>query len=86
MDSLEKKESPESAGPEITKKMVRERTTKKIVYKAFLIFSIYFINNPSLRTRLPGLAGLNYVRNFSSITEAVLLTMIDLNSKNISEH
>lgn len=29
MDSLEKKESPESAGPEITKKMVRERTTKK---------------------------------------------------------
>ncbi|ECC0375691.1 transcriptional regulator, partial [Salmonella enterica subsp. enterica serovar Anatum] len=26
MDSLEKKESTESAGPEITKKMVRERT------------------------------------------------------------
>ncbi|ECF1666711.1 transcriptional regulator, partial [Salmonella enterica subsp. enterica serovar Heidelberg] len=25
MDSLEKKESTESAGPEITKKMVRER-------------------------------------------------------------
>lgn len=33
MDSLEKKESPESAGPEITKKMVRERTTKKITFE-----------------------------------------------------
>ena len=33
MDSLEKKESPESAGPEITKKMMRERTTKKITFE-----------------------------------------------------
>ncbi|MFY4266537.1 hypothetical protein ACM9ZS_24115 [Escherichia coli] len=33
MDSLEKKESTESAGPEITKKMVRERTTKKITFE-----------------------------------------------------
>ncbi|MCY5856291.1 transcriptional regulator [Salmonella enterica subsp. enterica serovar 1,4,[5],12:i:-] len=33
MESLEKKESTESAGPEITKKMVRERTTKKITFE-----------------------------------------------------
>lgn len=36
MDSLEKKESTESAGPEITKKMVRERTTKKLPSKLIL--------------------------------------------------